>query len=191
MDMPARPDGPPVRNGKPYSRIANLAEDIRAVDAVNTQLIAQGYSAPAIIAIDHAEGLALVEDFGSTSFNTMIGAGEDISGPLNEAVALLADMAVRDWPASVSLSNGEAYNVPAYDRDALMIEAELCLDWYWPYLKGTQPGNDGSARDSFVAAWDGVLPLATGVTIRFGSCVTFTSTTCSGCRTGKAMPASA
>jgi hypothetical protein len=54
MDMPARPDGPPVRDGKPYSRIANLAEDIRAVDAVNTQLIAQGYSAPAIIAIDHA-----------------------------------------------------------------------------------------------------------------------------------------
>jgi hypothetical protein len=54
MDMPARPDGPPVRDGKPYSRIANLAEDIRAVDAVNTRLIAQGYSAPAIIAIDHA-----------------------------------------------------------------------------------------------------------------------------------------
>lgn len=158
MDMPARPDGPPVRDGKPYSRIANLAEDIRAVDAVNTQLIAQGYSAPTIIAIDHAEGLALVEDFGSTSFNSMIGAGEDISGPLNEAVALLADMAGRDWPASVSLSNGEAYNVPAYDRDALMIEAELCLDWYWPYLAGTRPGD--SVRDSFVAAWDGVLKLA-------------------------------
>jgi aminoglycoside/choline kinase family phosphotransferase len=141
MDMPARPDGPPVRDGKPYSRIANLAEDIRAVDAVNTRLIAQGYSAPAIIAIDHAAGLALVEDFGNTSFNSMIRDDADISGPLNEAVELLADMASREWPASVALSSGETYQVPAYDRDALMIEAELCLDWYWPYLKGTQPGN--------------------------------------------------
>jgi aminoglycoside/choline kinase family phosphotransferase len=115
----------------------------------------------------------------------MIGAGEDISGPLNEAVALLADMAGRDWPASVSLSNGEAYNVPAYDRDALMIEAELCLDWYWPYLAGTRP--DDSVRDSFVAAWDGVLASWHRRHRRFGSCVIFTSTTCSGCRTGKAM----
>jgi tRNA threonylcarbamoyl adenosine modification protein YjeE len=158
MDMPARPDGPPVRDGKPYSRIANLAEDIRAVDAVNTRLIAQGYSAPAIIAIDHAAGLALVEDFGNTSFNSMIRDDADISGPLNEAVELLADMASREWPACVALSSGETYQVPAYDRDALMIEAELCLEWYWPYLKGTQPGN--AVRESFVAAWDGVLALA-------------------------------
>ena len=32
MDMPARPDGPPVKNRKPYSAIAHLAEDNRAVD---------------------------------------------------------------------------------------------------------------------------------------------------------------
>ena len=35
MDMPARPDGPPVKDGKPYSAIAHLAEDIRAVIAIN------------------------------------------------------------------------------------------------------------------------------------------------------------
>jgi aminoglycoside/choline kinase family phosphotransferase len=89
----------------------------------------------------------------------MIRDDADISGPLNEAVELLADMAGREWPASVSLSNGEAYHVPAYDRDALMIEAELCLDWYWPYLARERRPDD-SVRDSFVAAWDGVLKLA-------------------------------
>jgi N-acetylmuramate 1-kinase len=158
MDMPARPDGPPVRNGKPYSRIANLAEDIRAVEAVNKGLRAHGLSAPDVLAIDHASGLALVEDFGRCSFNSLIRAGEDIREPVLAAVCLLADMAGRNWPATVSLANGESYTVPPYDRDALMIEAELCLDWYWPYLTGTTPS--ANAREDFVEAWDAVLPLA-------------------------------
>jgi len=39
-----------------------------------------------------------------------------------------------------------------------MIEAELCLDWYWPWLTGATPSAE--IRQSFVAAWDEVLPLA-------------------------------
>ncbi len=158
MDMPARADGPPVRDGKPYSRIANLAEDIRAVEAINAGLRAHGLSAPEVLAIDRAAGLALVEDFGSCSFNSLIRAGEDITAPVHAAVSLLAGMADQPWPATVSLANGDQYAVPAYDRDALMIEAELCLDWYWPYLTGTAPPS--GARQDFVQAWDAVLPLA-------------------------------
>ena len=158
MDMPARPDGPPVRDGKPYSRIANLAEDIRAVEAVTAGLLAQGLSAPRIFAIDLVAGLALIEDFGSCSFNSLIRNGDDISEQLGAAVDLLADMAGRSWPAQISLSDGSPYTVRPYDRDALMIEAELCLDWYWPYLTGSFP-HDG-VRAGFIAAWDEVLPLA-------------------------------
>lgn len=158
MDMPARPDGPPVRDGKPYSRIANLSEDIRAVEAINNGLIAQGLSAPHILAIDLAAGLALVEDFGSCSFNSLIRDGEDISEQLGKAVDLLAGMIGRTWPDVVLLSDGSSYTVRSYDRDALMIEAELCLDWYWPYLKGDLPPDD--VRHSFNEAWDSVLPLA-------------------------------
>ena len=158
MDMRARPDGPPVRNGLPYSRIANLAEDIRAVEAVNAGLMAQGLSAPRIHAIDLEAGLALIEDFGAVSFNSLIRQGLDISEQLTVAVELLADMASRDWPAVVTLSDGSPYEFRPYDRDALMIEAELCLDWYWPWLTGGTP--DEAARQSFVAAWDEVLPLA-------------------------------
>ena len=29
MNSPRRPDGPPVRDGKPYSAIAHLAEDVK------------------------------------------------------------------------------------------------------------------------------------------------------------------
>jgi tRNA threonylcarbamoyl adenosine modification protein YjeE len=158
MDMPARPDGPPVRDGKPYSRIANLAEDIRAVEAVTAGLLAQGLSAPRIYAIDLTNGLVVIEDFGSASFNSFVRDGMDISEQLTAAVELLAEMAVRDWPHAAALSDGSQYEFAPYDRDALMIEAELCLDWYWPYLTGGSPGE--GVRAGFIAAWDEVLPLA-------------------------------
>ena len=41
MDSPRQPDGPPVRDGLPYSRIAHLAEDVRAFVAVGTHAAAR------------------------------------------------------------------------------------------------------------------------------------------------------
>ena len=46
MDSPRQPDGPAVRDGKPYSRIAHLAEDVRPFVAVGRALRAAGLSAP-------------------------------------------------------------------------------------------------------------------------------------------------
>ncbi len=37
------------------------------------------------------------------------------------------------------------HDVPPFDRDAMMIEAELLLDWYLPYV-GRQAGRRGAAR---------------------------------------------
>src|SRR5690606_25744557 len=34
MNAPRRPDGPPIRDGKPYSRIAHLAEDVAPFVAI-------------------------------------------------------------------------------------------------------------------------------------------------------------
>ena len=42
MISPPRPDGPPVRYGKPYSAIAKLAENIRPFVAIDRQRIAFG-----------------------------------------------------------------------------------------------------------------------------------------------------
>lgn len=93
MDMPARPDGPPVKNGLPYSAIAHLAEDIRAVIAVNDVLLARGYSAPRAEAYDLSSGFAVMEDLGRKVFGRMMLAGEDMREPMGAAVAVLADMA--------------------------------------------------------------------------------------------------
>ena len=57
MISPARPDGPPVRRGKPYSAIAKLAESVHAFVAVDRGLRALGISAPRILAEDRWRGV--------------------------------------------------------------------------------------------------------------------------------------
>ena len=93
MDMPSRPDGDAVRNGLPYSRIAHLAEDIRAVEAINRGLQAQGLSAPEIHAIDTRNGLAIIEDFGAASLRSLLDDADQFPLCLTSAVMLLANMA--------------------------------------------------------------------------------------------------
>jgi tRNA threonylcarbamoyl adenosine modification protein YjeE len=157
MDMPARPDGPPVKNGLPYSAIAHLAEDIRAVVAINSQLIAAGYSAPRIEAVDLGQGLAVMEDLGRNVYGRMMQNGEDMREPMAEAVAVLAGMAERDWPMDVPLADGNIYHVPAYDVEAQLIEIDLLPSWFWPYSYGIEI--PAGARAEFESLWTDLLPL--------------------------------
>ena len=54
-----------MRDGKPYSAIAHLAEDVTPFIAMAQGLRARGLSAPAIFAADRAAGLLVIEDLGS------------------------------------------------------------------------------------------------------------------------------
>lgn len=157
MDMAARPDGPPVKNGKPYSAIAHLAEDIRAVLAVNAHLESLGYSSPHTYVHDTAHGLAVIEDLGSRVYGRMMLAGEDMDEPMANATLLLADMAARKWPSEIPVPGGGHHTIPRYDTEALTIETELLLDWYWPFLTGRDAPQD--ARESFSAVWSEFLPF--------------------------------
>lgn len=157
MDMPSHPDGEPVRNGLPYSRIAHLAEDIRAVEAINRGLRAKGLSAPEIFAIDTRNGLAVIEDFGASSFRSLLDDAEQFGLCLTGAVMMLANMAKTNWPDHVELSSGEVYQLSHYDLDALLVEAELCVDWYWH--RARPDPLSGDIRDEFMTAWREVLHL--------------------------------
>ena len=64
MNSPRRPDGPPVRDGKPYSAIAHLAESVTPFVAMAQGLRERGFSAPAIVAADREAGLLVIEDLG-------------------------------------------------------------------------------------------------------------------------------
>jgi tRNA threonylcarbamoyl adenosine modification protein YjeE len=158
MDAPRRPDGPAVRDGKSYSRIARLADEdmVRAFMAIGGVLRAAGLSAPAMPAYDLDCGLLLVEDLGESAFGPLIASGAVSQAELlRVAIDALLHLRTRPLPASLPLPDGSSYRLPRRDRAALEIEVELLLDWYWPAVKGALP--PPAVRQEFLALWSGVL----------------------------------
>jgi tRNA threonylcarbamoyl adenosine modification protein YjeE len=156
MNARRRPDGPPVRNGLPYSAIAHLAEDVRPFVAMARALRSLGLSAPDIYAADLAEGLLILEDMGSEG----VVAG-DPPAPIEErygaAIDVLAALHRAPAPEVLPVAPSVDHRVPTYDRDAFLIEAELLLDWYIPHRGGTV---SGEARHQFLSLWRAALTRA-------------------------------
>ncbi len=156
MISPPRPDGPPVRYGKPYSAIAKLAEDVKPFVAIAKGLSAEGFSAPQIIATDLKAGLLLTEDFGH---ETVLIDGQPEVERYMVAAELLAKLHGKTLPDRLPVTDDLEYRIPAYDLDALLIEVELMLDWYLPHRgKG---GLAASARGTFVNLWKALLTEVT------------------------------
>jgi tRNA threonylcarbamoyl adenosine modification protein YjeE len=152
MISPQRPDGPPVRRGKPYSAIAKLAESVHAFVAVDRGLRALGLSAPKIYGEDLETGLLLLEDLGPELF-------VDENGPIPdryaEATRLLARLHGATLPHILPVTDERDHALPPYDLEALLIEAELLADWYVPHIQRNQLS--GSARAEFVNGWSETL----------------------------------
>lgn len=168
MDAPRQPDGPPIRDGKPYSRIANLAEDVRPYVAVAGALRGTGLSAPEIKAQDLDQGLLLVEDLGDDVFGPAVTGGADQAELWRAAVDVLVRMRREAVPAGIPLADGSTHRLPPFDRAALQIEVELLIDWYWTAAVGV-PASD-AIRADFLARWnalfDRLLELPTGWVLR-------------------------
>lgn len=134
MISPPRPDGPPVRYGKPYSAIARLAENVTPFVAIANGLRAQGLSSPEIFGHDLDAGLLVVEDLGPEGV-------VDADGPIPErylaSAAALAHLHARKLPDRLPVDGAEDYVIPPYDMDALLIEVDLLLDWYAPHVKSS------------------------------------------------------
>ncbi len=149
MNAPRRPDGPPVRDGKPYSAIAHLAEDVVPYVAVAAGLRDHGFSAPDVLQADLDHGLLLVEDLG----DDRIVAG-DPPAPIEEryqvAVDVLAALHGQRLPEVLRAAPQREYRLPRYDIEAFLIEAELLLDWY---LVGAKAAATDAAREEFLALW--------------------------------------
>jgi N-acetylmuramate 1-kinase len=149
MDAPRQPDGPPIRDGKPYSRIAHLAESVEPFIAIGTALRSAGFAAPRIHAADPEQGLLLLEHLGSqTVLDT---EGRPVTERYLESARLLARLHDLDWPATIEAPFVGAYDVPPYDRAALGIETELLTDWYLPFASGAAASDEDIA--DYRAAW--------------------------------------
>ena len=156
MNAPPRPDGPPVRDGKPYSAIAHLAEDTLPYVAMANGLRQCNLSAPEILHADLTHGLILMEDLGEQR----IVAGEPpapIEARYEAAIDLLVALHRRKLPEFLAAGPQLNYRLPRYDMAAFLIEAELLLDWY---LAGADGPPTGDARETFVALWREALEPA-------------------------------
>jgi N-acetylmuramate 1-kinase len=156
MNSPRRPDGPPVRDGKPYSAIAHLAEDIVPYVALAQGLRDRNLSAPAILQADLEHGFLVMEDLG----DDRIVAG-DPPAPIEEryeaAVDLLLSLHRRKLPERLPVAPRKEYFLPPYDMDAFLIEAELLLDWY---LASADVKVTDRLRDEFTRLWrDALQPV--------------------------------
>lgn len=151
MDMPRTPDGPPIRDGRPYSTIAHLADNIAPFVAMDAALRDRGLSAPEILAADLDRGFALLEDLGDAVYGRLIAEGADMDEPYRAAVELLAGLRGTSGLTEVPVPGGGVHRLAPYDRGALGIETELVADWLWPRLHGAPAPAD--IRAGFAAIW--------------------------------------
>ena len=156
MNAPRLPKGPAVRDGRPYTELAHIAEDVRAFVAVDGLLRAGGLSAPQIIASDLDDGFVLLEDFGRE------GVLDDSGRPIPERYAATIDVLAllhrRPVPGPLPLPDGGRYVIPPFDRTAMAIEVEQLVDWYVPWRRGTTMPED--RRREFQAHWSLLIDRA-------------------------------
>jgi tRNA threonylcarbamoyl adenosine modification protein YjeE len=156
MNAPRRPDGPPVRNGKPYSQIAHLAEDIVPFVAMANGLRQLGFSAPQIYEAELPDGLLIIEDLGTE----LVVHGEP-PAPIEErygaAVDALIALHSRELSHVIPVAPHVVHSLPFYDMDAYLIEVELLLDWYLPWL-GVSVTSD--VRAEYLSLWRDALQIA-------------------------------
>lgn len=150
MNSPKQADGPIIKDGKPYSQIAHLAEDISSFVGVQKILESAELSVPTIHGADLDKGFLLLENLGSGAII------DSKRNPIKErylaSSELLAEFHNKKFESSAKLSNGNLYQVPEYSMQALHIETELLLDWYAPRFAGSDITKED--RDLFSKIWE-------------------------------------
>lgn len=152
MDAPRQPNGPPVKDGKPYSQLVHLAESVHAFVGVGEALRERGFLAPKILAHDLEAGLLLLGHLGT---QTML---RDAGGPdpvrYGTASRLLAALHGTEWPIVLPVPGGGSHTLHRYDSDVFLTEISLCPDWYLSH-RGIDPATFD--RTAFDAAWRALL----------------------------------
>ncbi len=158
MNSPRLVMGPPVRDGKPYAEIAHTAQSVTAFVAVDHALRMAGVAVPEIYAQDLEQGFLLLEHLGSGSF--LDGQGRPITERYAAAGELLAMMHGRLWPQRLEAAPGIVHDIPPFDRDAMLIEADLLVDWYVPAVTGARASD--ALQAGYHERWNAALDRLAG-----------------------------
>ncbi len=155
MDAPRQPDGPPVRDGKPYSQVAHLAEDVRPFVAIAHALSVSGFSSPQIFAHDMPSGLLLIEDFGDAVFGPEVLRRGDQAALWARGTDTLLALRQHRPSATLPLPGGTTYAMHLLDRGTMQMEVELLIDWYWPAAFGSAVPD--VVKTEFLSIWNNVF----------------------------------
>lgn len=152
MDWPDRPDGEPVRDGKPYCKLVHLARDGRPFVAISAYLRDEaGLAAPRVYDADLDRGFLLVEDFGDSVFQSIAGEKTELAPMYKLAVDGLLALRRAPRKREFDLPGGKEHRVADYNADVMLDEAALLLEWYFRLAAGFQA--PPSAYEGFQAAW--------------------------------------
>lgn len=134
-----------------YALAAKLAgNDPLAVVAIGEQLTRRGFSAPKTLAADLDAGLILLEDFGDDLLARVLERDPAREAELyGRAVDTLAAISRSTFPQGMDWHN-RTWRAGTYDRDVLLTETHLLLDWYAPD-RGWDV--DFASRARWDAAW--------------------------------------
>ncbi|MDD9883695.1 MAG: phosphotransferase, partial [Gammaproteobacteria bacterium] len=99
-------------------------EKVDSFITVTRHLQRLGARVPAIVAADRARGFLLLEDLGDRTFARLLAEGFDEFALYRLAVDALT--AIRRHPRATAI------DLPAYDLQRALAEANLLLDWYLP-----------------------------------------------------------
>jgi tRNA threonylcarbamoyl adenosine modification protein YjeE len=153
MDWPLLPEGPAVLDGKPYPKVAHLAENAYPFVAISNVLRANGFAAPEIYDVDYDQGILLIEDLGSDG--VLGDEGQAITERYRESVACLAHLHSLSIPQDVRVTESLVHHIPDFDRTAMKMEVRLVLDWHLPWKRGTAASD--AERQEYLAIWDGLI----------------------------------
>ncbi|MCR9136968.1 MAG: tRNA (adenosine(37)-N6)-threonylcarbamoyltransferase complex ATPase subunit type 1 TsaE [Alphaproteobacteria bacterium] len=153
MNAPRREIGPVLRDGKRYAQIAHTAEDIAPFIAIDHLLDKMGFRVPAVLAHDLKDGLALIEHLGEDRI--LDDKDHPITDRWETAIDCLVALHRQDIPATVPVPDGGFHTIPPFDADAMMVEAELFLDWYIPFVRGSAA--TPVERASFETTWNDLI----------------------------------
>jgi aminoglycoside/choline kinase family phosphotransferase len=132
MDAP-----PPKEDVRPFVRIARHLEKL-------------GLSAPRLLAVDEVNGLLLLEDLGDNTYTKLLADNHDEEALYALATDVLAEIAARP--------DAMPDNLPPYDDERLLTEAELLMDWYVPTVLGAVLSSE--ARAEYTEIWQRLFPVA-------------------------------
>lgn len=149
MNSPRQSDGPIIKDGKTYSEIAHLAEDVVPFVAIADLLKRYGLTSPNILRRSIDDGILIVEDLGAEK------PIDDQNVPISEryiaSTEMLAFLHSQPLPGELKIDGGYSHSLSHYDEDIMQMEIELLPDWYLPYKTG-HPTESG-VKNEFISIW--------------------------------------